>query len=402
MGDNYKQQGVIQHKCPNCGAYLKYDPTSGNLRCEHCESVVSFDKDANVVERDFDELVTFNYWKETDIASYRCSNCGAVVVAPRTALATLCPYCSSPVVIEDKTGSVVKPNTLIPFELSADTAAEKLTAWRRRKLYAPNKFRKNAKAESVKGVYLPVWTFDANTVSQYDGSVGYTRTRTVRRNGKTYTETYTEWRHVSGVWNASFDDLFVRANDNIPENYFKQLQPFSQSKYVVFDDEYMAGYLADHYTLEPLEAFERAKETMQANIRRQIVDSYNADSEGPMDVDMDVLSKSFKYLLLPVYIASTRYNNKLYNQYVSGVYSDEEKKQTKVCGKAPVSPWKVLITVLVVLALIAGMIALIVTSDPDPDFFEGWEWDSGYCNPDEQICGRPCWQTTAINLSNCS
>lgn len=368
---NFKQQNVAQHKCPNCGATLVFDAESGQLRCEHCEGLVNFEKSDAVVERDFEELVTFKTWKDGDVATFRCSNCGAVEVAPRTALATSCPYCSAPVVIDDDALAVVKPDTIIPFEFSPNQAAAQLTAWRKKKIFAPNKFRKHLKADSVKGVYVPAWTFDAQTSSAYNGTVGYRRTRTVRRDGKTYTETYTEWKHVHGVIPASFDDVTIRANENVPQQYFKQLQPFPQSKYMVFDDEYLAGYLADHYTLEPLEAFEQAKKIMEQDVRRMIVHQHHADMEGNLDVDMQVISKSFKYVFLPVYIAATRYNKKIYNQYVSGIYQND-KKQARVCGKSPVSPWKVLLAVVLGVGVLAAIAYLVLRSGALDEFAQAF------------------------------
>lgn len=354
---NVKQQNVEQHNCPNCGASLQYDPSSGKLVCLHCGSSIDFEKSNAVEERDFTELATFSHWKDSDVASYRCFNCGAVTIAPRTALSRKCPYCSSPVVIEDVSGSLVRPDSLVPFELSVEEAAFQLADWRKKKHFAPNKFRKKPKADSINGVFVPAWTFDAVTVSDYNGSVGYRRTRTVRRNGKTYTESYIDWHRVRGVINQSFNDLFVRANENISNSYFNKLQPFPMSKYRVYSDEYLAGYIADSYSVQPLDAFERAKSTMLQAINRAIVARYNADVVGDMDVDMRILSRSFKYMMLPVYIAATKYNKKVYNQYVSGVYYAQNR--CKVCGASPVSPWKVLATVLACAAALAGIIYLV-------------------------------------------
>ncbi len=325
----------MQHKCPNCGASLHFDPASGRLKCDHCNSLVDFDKDAIVVEREFEELYTEQRWKASDIASYRCENCGAVSVATRTTLATSCPYCNSPVIVEDATGSLVKPDTIIPFEVSKEDALAQLNRWRRKRFWAPRKFKKQTGAEGIKGVFIPVWTFDAETATSYEGRLGKRRTRTVRVNGKTHTETYIDWFHVSGVMPAVFDDVVVRANDNLTDAEFRVLQPFEKSRYMAFDDEYLAGYVADHYTLEPLEAFERAKTKMLGEIRQMIVDHYNADVEGDLDLDLHVLTRSFKYLFAPVYVATTKYQGKLYRQFVSGVYQNREKKLCKVYGDAP-------------------------------------------------------------------
>lgn len=157
----------------------------------------------------------------------------------------------------------------------------------------------------------------------------------------------------------SFDDIVIRANENVPANYFEKLKPFPQAKYRVYDDEYLAGFIADHYSLEPLDAYRQAKQVMERAIREAIVELHNADVEGTINLDMHVLQKSFKYLLVPVYIAATKYRNKIYNQYVSGVYSDDEKKVSKISGKAPVSVWKVALTVLLGLGLV-GLLGWLV------------------------------------------
>ena len=67
---NVKQQNVEQHNCPNCGASLQYDPSSGKLVCEHCGSSIDFEKSNAVEERDFTELATFSHWKDSDVASH--------------------------------------------------------------------------------------------------------------------------------------------------------------------------------------------------------------------------------------------------------------------------------------------------------------------------------------------
>ena len=373
MAENYTRQDSTQHRCPNCGAPLRYDPQSGNLFCDHCESTVDFEKSDDVQEREFDDLVTFQKVGKGEVTCYRCSNCGAISVVPRSALATHCPYCDSPLVLDDVTGTFVKPDTVIPFELTKADAVAKLSAWRKRKWFAPRKFRKNIKENSVKGVFVPAWTFDAKTSSNYSGQVGYVRTRTVRRDGKTYTETYTEWKNVSGVIENSFDDITLRANENIPENYFRRLNIADKSKYKVYEDEFLAGYIADHYTLEPLDAFNQAKQIMLSDIRRAIVARYHADVEGTLSVSMNILSKSFKYLLIPMYVASTRFNGKNYTQYVAGVFSNE-KQDCKIVGKSPVSAWKTILAVVLGLGVIGLFIWMVATlaQNGEADFSEFW------------------------------
>ena len=324
-------------------------------------------------------MYDFTPWGESEVSAYRCENCGATSVLSRTALATTCPFCSSPVVLDEKTTGLVRPDSLVPFELSVDEAATVLSAWRKRKFFAPNTFRKNTKASSIKGVFTPVWTFDADTVSSYDGRLGKHRTRTVRRNGKTYTESYTEWFHVSGQMPAVFDDVMIAGSNNIHAQYFRDAQTVNKNKYVVYSDEYLHGYLADNYTVEPSKAYESAKRVMDSAIRDKIVAKYNADEVGTLNVHTTMLSKSFKYMLFPVYVATTKYKGKVYNQYVSGFWSNRDKKKANVCGTFPKSPVKIVAVVLAGLLVVGGIIALIAYgithSNFTGGFWDGWDFD---------------------------
>lgn len=376
---NQKLQKAFQRKCPNCGAPLRFDPKSGKLFCQHCKGLVDFEQSKDVRERDFAELYDFTPWKEGEVSAYRCANCGASSVVSRTALATSCPFCGSPVVLDEKATGLVRPDSLVPFELSEKDAAAQLSVWRKRKIFAPNRFRKNTREKSVKGVYVPVWTFDAETISRYSGTLGKYKTRTVRRNGKTYTETYTDWFHVSGDIAASFDDLMYSGNNNVDARYFQEASHIDKSKYVVYSDEYLAGYIADNYTLGPEQAYQIARGFMDGAIRGKIKDRYNADVIGNINLDTTVTSRSFKYMFFPVYVAATKFKGKVYNQFVAGFWQSGSKDKAHVCGTFPKSGWKVFFTVLAGLLAVVGIVGLIVYAishgGTPSDFWDGWEFD---------------------------
>lgn len=365
---NRVQKEALQRKCPNCGAALKYDPTRGKLFCEHCKGTVDFEKSSGVYERDFTDLLTLEHWDDKTVSYYRCANCGASTVLPRFTLATACPYCSSPVVLDETKTGLVRPDTIVPFELSAEQAECHLSKWARGKAFAPRKFRRGNKAECIKGVYTPAWTFDLVTVTHYEGRLGRTETRTVHRDGKSYTETYVEWFHVDGVVDNSFDDIFVSGNNHISVKDFNALDLTNQAKYAVYTDEYLAGYMADNYTVEPDVAYGMAVNKANGIIYKDIMRSYGADHDGGLEMDTTVVERSFKYVMLPVYVVTSKYRNKVYNQYVSGVYSRRDRTKVRVSGKAPVSSWKVLACVLAGLGALAGIIALVLCNAGDFSF----------------------------------
>lgn len=363
MQDNQVKQQAYQRKCPGCGASLKFDPKSGKLCCAHCGTVVEFDTDNNVVERDFSEMINFDAWDESKVAFYRCENCGASSVLSRTTLATTCPFCGSPVVVNEKSTGLVRPDSLIPFELTAKQAGEQLSLWQRKRIFAPTAFKKSTRADSIKGVFFPTWTFDAQTKTDYDGRLGERKTRTVSDSkGNKHTETYIQYFYVKGHIDMDFDDIMVRGSNSIEYKYFTKLQPFDQSKYVVYSDEYLAGYIADNYSVEPLDAYAIARKQMDSAIEQAILRKHSADVVDYLHLHTNIPTKSFKYMMLPVYVSSMKYNGKLYNQYVAGTFCDDKRTKAKVAGKAPKSPFKIALAALLGIA-IAVLIVVVAMAN---------------------------------------
>ena len=334
---------INQYKCPYCGANMVFDAQSGNLFCPHCESQIELERDKNVKERDFSDFTkTENAWDKEKVHSYKCINCGSQTVMDKSAIAATCPFCGSAVVVDSSALVSVRPDTVIPFEVDNDTAVASLLKWRKKRLLAPNSFQKMVKVDEIKGVYHPMWTFDGYTTTHYRGRLGKTRTRTVTHNGKTHTQTYIDWFNVSGTRKNVFDDVVISASQTINQKSLDKLQPFEQSKYCVYSDQYLAGYIASNYTVAPETAFELAKDKMKAVIQNEIMRHHNADKVDYLHLDMHFDGKSFKYLMLPIYVTATKFKQKVYNQFVSGVVSQKGKKsQIKVVGKSPLSPIKV-------------------------------------------------------------
>lgn len=335
---------------------MEFDGECGNLKCVHCDSVCEVVRDRRVVERGFEELVDHSKWSDSNVKSYRCDNCGATTMLNASAIATRCPYCNSPVVVDDTAIQSVRPDTTIPFNIGKDRARQAMLAWRKKRFWAPKAFQNSKSVEGMVSSYAPVWTFDSDTTTRYRGRVGYRRTRTVTRNGKKVTETYIQWRNIDGVFDQIFDDIMVRGSDHVPEKYFGKLLPFPQNLYVGYDDDYLAGHSADNYTVPPQQAYDTAVGKMRATVRQGIINRYHADVVGQIELDMHFNSRSFKYVMAPVYVATSQFNNKPYSTYVSGIAVGDK---IKISGATPVSAVKVLIAVLLAIILIVGTVLLL-------------------------------------------
>lgn len=339
-------------KCNNCGGNMEYNPALQKLFCIHCGGEVDIAADSNVTERDFDDLRAHK-WTEAGLKTVRCDNCGATETLRGDELAIACPFCSSPLVLEEQCVDSVRPDSLIPFGLSKEMGLDACKKWLKKRFFAPVKFKKNININTIKGVYYPIWTFDSTTDTTYAGRLGktYTTTHTDSK-GNTHTRAHVRYFNVSGTRRNFFDDVVVNGSRSILDRDLSKIQPFPPNKYVVYSSEFLAGFSANNYTVDPFTAFKTAEERMRETIKKQIINSYNADVVDYLNMSMSHIGKSFKYMLMPVYITATKYGEKIYNQFVNGCTG-------KITGKAPVSPLRVAVVSVAGAALIAGLAFLL-------------------------------------------
>lgn len=342
-------------KCPSCGGNMVFDPEKQTLSCPFCGREDDFFKDGDVEERDIEAAFDLaEKWEDTSVVA--CSNCGAKFVITSSEVALVCPYCGTSHVRKSQDLAGIKPNALFPFTLTEKKAEELSKRWAKRKIFAPKRFKKSIEAKNIRGVFQPCFTFDSNSVSRYDGRLGKTRTRTVRTKNGTRTETYVEWRHVSGTFTHFFDDVTISSGKDLDQKGYEKLAPFDQNTIKVYSKDYLAGYYAKHYDKDLKTAWNESKEIMDAKIRRFIVDKYNCDVVGYLNVSTVHNDVTFKYVLLPIYLLNYRYKKKDYKVAING-------NTGKVVGKTPVSPIRVLIAVLLGAGLLVGLYFAVKYSD---------------------------------------
>ena len=343
-----KEKSTDIAKCPNCGANMLFDPEKQQLRCEFCGTEKSFAVKPNS-ELEFEKLFERhdNWANETHVFS--CSNCGAKVVISKREISKNCPFCGTSNVVETEELSGLKPNALVPFRISKETASAKAIAWAKKKFFAPRRFKKYlTHSDDITGMYSPAFTFDTNTVSTYYGRLGRTVTYTKRVNGKTVTEYFT----ISGAYSSFFDDILIQASSQISQKTVDALQPFDTNNSKEYTEEFLHGYGANQYTRDGRECWGEARKIIEKRIRSGILAKYNYSFVDYLNIDTEFSDTTFKYLLLPIYVGKFRWSSKadrkskIYNFFVSGFNG-------KVYGKAPVSPLKVGLLTLGIIAAVA-------------------------------------------------
>lgn len=353
--------------CDQCGGDMRFNPDAGQLVCEHCGNTAEIEAahgpwGGGIRELDFkaaiDNLLPLQEMEETRVST--CPNCAAQVEFPPDAHATECPFCATPVVTDTGTHRHIKPRGLLPFAMDESAARKAMTDWLGKLWFAPNGLQEYArKGRKMNGIYVPYWTFDADTTSDYRGERGtvYYETRQVMRDGKMETQQVQKvrWTPVSGRVRRFFDDVLVLASHALPKSYTDALEPWDLSAMEPYRPEFLAGFYAEGYQVDLDEGFVEAKEKMDSQIHRDVRFDIGGDRQRVHHVDTDMRDITFKHVLLPVWMAAYKYRGKSYRFVVNG-------RTGRVQGERPWSAVKIAIAVVLGLVVAAGIGYLIATN----------------------------------------
>jgi DNA-directed RNA polymerase subunit RPC12/RpoP len=365
-------QDEYRWPCAQCGAQLRYAPGQTSLTCEHCGHVQAIapdrprDRARALQELDLarglaDDLAAADM---VEVRTTSCPNCGAKVEVTEATHATECPFCDTPVVLDTGTERRIKPQALVPFVLTEGEARAAMIKWMGSLWFAPGTLLEYArKGRALTGIYVPFWTFDADTDSRYSGERGEyyyeTRTVNVRVNGRMERREervrHTRWYPVRGDVSRAFDDVLVMATRSLPSRLGNELTPWDLGALTAYTPEFLAGFRAEGYSVSLSEGLTEARDRMSDVIRSDVRRDIGGDEQRIHSVDTDWSDETFKHILLPVWMAAYKYNGKSYRFLVNG-------QTGEVQGERPWSVWKIAFAVIFVAALILGAVYL---SDPE-------------------------------------
>ncbi|MCL2846231.1 MAG: hypothetical protein FWE38_00910 [Firmicutes bacterium] len=345
MTEQEVQAQTAQNKCPSCGANMSFDIETGGLKCRHCNTTKAFDDTERVQRRQITNeiLGTHSQWREGKV--FRCSNCGAQEVLTERSLATKCAFCGSAQVLESDELPGIQPDSVIPFQITEQSAVERFRKWLKSRWFTPNAFKRYDIREQMSKLYTPCWSFSARTENQYQGTVGRTITTSHSRNGRVQTQTRIQWFRVRGQINHNYTDYFIQSGDRIASRNFNALKPFDLRQVKVYRQEFLSGIIAEHYTKNLEQCFNEFSNFVKRDMRTRIMRKHGADHVQHLDIRTRFHDRRFNYILLPVYINNYRYKEKTYNFFINGATG-------KVVGRYPRSRVKIALLVLGGLAVL--------------------------------------------------
>jgi predicted RNA-binding Zn-ribbon protein involved in translation (DUF1610 family) len=351
---------AASYRCPNCGSTIAYQPGTTQLTCPSCGTAITISAgDGRVEEHDYAAWAASAPKPVAAIAqqSFRCSSCGAATESDQ--LAGACPFCGGALVALGSPEGLIVPEAVVPFKLDKPAATTAFGAWIGSRWFAPNALKRLALLHGgLQGVYAPHWTYDAQTATAYHGRRGVDRTvsHTVRdANGNTRTETriVTDWYPASGHVQRSFDDVLVPGTTKVVPEYLAELAPWGLDSAVPYAPEYLVGYAAARYDVDPNTGLEEAKRGMAQVIEGACRRDIGGDHQQVTSMQTAYSELMFKLILLPIWIAAYTYRGTSYQVIVNA-------QTGEVLGRRPYSAVKIALAVLAGLLVVAGIITAIV------------------------------------------
>ncbi len=345
--------------CAQCGAQLEFAAGTTSLKCPYCGFVqaISLSKEG-VVE------LSFEAWLNkplpappADLQVVKCQTCAAQFnLGPKDA-AGKCPFCGGNVVVPPQASGQIEPRALLPFVYDARKAKDMFKEWVGSRFWAPTDLKTLALAGAgIQGVYVPYWTYDSYTVTDYRGQRGevyYEEESYTDSDGNTETRQVERvmWYPAGGQVDVPFDDVLVLASDKLPPQYAQAMSSWQLTNLVTYRNEFLSGFQAVRYDLDLGGGFENAKQIMAGPIHNAICMDIGGDRQIVDWLNTVYQDITFKHILLPIWSGAYRYKGKTWNYLVNG-------QTGEVRGEAPISWFKVTLAVLLGLAVLALIVYL--------------------------------------------
>ena len=271
--------------CSKCGGKLEFNPKAGRLKCIYCsnEEDISQDQD-DVQEISYDDFLATKKVKTVLLSEtaleISCPSCRARVTFEPPDVAGKCPFCGTSIVSKgEKAHPVVEPGGVIPCKVTKKNAQTNVRKWLGNNWFLPSSLKELAQQEGMQGVYLPFWTYDAQTESDYTGRRGehYYTTESytvINSEGEITWETretqHTRWYPASGHVSQFFDDILIPATKQLDDNQLKKLSGWNLQQLLPYSPSYLAGFKAQRYQV-PLEmGLVKAKEEMRSQLNSTV------------------------------------------------------------------------------------------------------------------------------------
>jgi hypothetical protein len=348
--------------CPACGGESQWNPAKKALVCPFCgttspaQAELSATGQEVIVEHDLVAALRAipddqRGWQAKKI-SVRCQSCQAISVFDPERVGQRCDFCGSTELVPyEEIKESFRPESLLPLKISETEVRDSIRRWYGSRWFAPNALKKGALTDTVKGLYIPYWTFDAQVHADWTAESGYYYyvTETYRdANGRTQTRQVQRirWEPSSGSLDHFFDDELVPASRGVQPEMLRRIEPFPTKELKPYQAGYLSGWVVERYQIDLMSAAKEAREEMDAKMRQFCAARVPGDTHRNLQVESDYSGQTFKHILVPIWLLTYNYGPRNFQVVINGYTA-------AIAGKYPKSWIKITLAVLAAAAAIA-------------------------------------------------
>ncbi len=325
--------------CPKCGSLVE----AGEKFCHACGTA---------------QVVAPPTAPTVQQKRFQCKNCGAQVTVDPSQRSYTCPFCDSTYVIEIPAAQSDhrRPEFVIGFAVTQTAAIEKFQTWLTQSgWFRPGDLTTAQISDKLRGVYLPFWSFSMLAESRWSAKIGEywyrTETYTVTEDGKSVTKTRqvqeTEWWPLSGLHHNYYSGFLVSGSKGLPQQEAERLKPFHLPALKRYEPSYLAGWLSEEYSVAAEQALEVCKQQFNQWEQQSIKQFLPGDTQSGLSAQTEFSDVSSDLILLPVFLLSYRYKDKLFRFLVNG-------QTGHMVGDKPLS-W-----IRIAIAIAGGVLAVLM------------------------------------------
>ncbi len=255
-------------------------------------------------------------------------------------------------------GEAITPQSILPFKISDGQIRDRIRQWYGSRWFAPNKLKTAALTDTLHGIYLPYWTFDAHASAQWQAQAGYYyyTTETYRdNNGNVQTRQvqHTRWEPAAGQLQHFFDDALVPGTAGVHRALLRQIEPFpTTTDLQPYSPEFVRGWTVERYQINLGQAAKINEEDMDHTLRSLCIRQIPGDTWRNLSMQRQYQGRSFKHVLVPVWLVSYTYGAKTF-QIVANGYTGA------IAGERPYSWVKISLAVLAALLFLGLLLAVM-------------------------------------------
>lgn len=330
---------AVANKCSGCGNDMVFSPDTQSVSCPSCNTSKKIKDSTTYSKHDVtnkSELTDKNTSWANQTKNMECPNCAAKVILNNYQASSKCPYCTTDLIASIEKFNGLKPDAIIPFSFSKEKAASVFKERLATKAFISKKIKNSITTNEICGYYFPVFMFDAESSTVYNGRL-YENYTVKDKDGNS--ETKRRYFDISGHKISKHNQIEIEASSKLHQMEMSLIKPFNKHQLKAYQDDYVFGYELEYYNNSILDCYNQAKRIMEGEIKQGILFNYKYDGIDFFDMNSTFTNPKYSYVFYPMYRINFSHNGKTYSNIMNG-------QTGAICGDYPKSAGKIALAVL--------------------------------------------------------